>query len=303
MNLEQLRQLETISQEGTISGAADLLNLSQPALTRSMQRLEKEYGQKFLTRQGRRLEFTEAGLIALEYAKRILREDQLLRQDLAALQEQTDILRVGTVAPAPLWHLTALLVERFPGLVLGSEMISETEIERRILSDTLALGITRWPHSLPGIRSCQLMTESLSVALPVDHPLASRRSVSAADFGEETFLLSAHIGFWQEYCDTHFSHCHFIVQEDHNVFEQMLHTTALPFFQSDAPALRRNVPGRKLVPLSDLEAHATFYLLTNENSEERVQASFDWVRRGEPTGPNVRRISGEAAGREGGTVA
>lgn len=261
MNLEQLRQLETIHQEGTISGAADLLHLSQPALSRSMQRLEREYGQEFFTRQGRRLEFTEAGLVALEYAQRILREERLLREELAALTRPAQALRVGTVAPAPLWQLTSLLLEYFPGTVLTSETLSEREITSRLLDRSLDLGIGAHPVMLPTVRYHKLMVENLSVVLPAGHPLEERSSVAAADFAEgETFLLFAGIGFWWDYVEKCFSHCKFLVEKDRRVFEHLVENPTLPFFVSDAPGMDRPTH-QAAIPLEDAGAHATFFLL------------------------------------------
>lgn len=54
MDFDQLRQLDAIDREGTISAAAERLHLSQPALSRSVQRLEAELGQPLFDRSGRR---------------------------------------------------------------------------------------------------------------------------------------------------------------------------------------------------------------------------------------------------------
>lgn len=120
MELEQLRQLEAIEREGTMSAAAQVLHLSQPALSRSLGRLERELGQSLFDRVGRRLILNDAGRVALEHAGQILRAERMMREALADVARRTRALRVGTVAPVPLWRLTALMTERFPGLVLTS---------------------------------------------------------------------------------------------------------------------------------------------------------------------------------------
>ena len=50
MELEQMRQLDAIARRGTISAAAEELHLSQPALSRSIRRLERELGQELFDR-------------------------------------------------------------------------------------------------------------------------------------------------------------------------------------------------------------------------------------------------------------
>jgi len=66
MELEQLRQLEAIEREGTMSAAAQVLHLSQPALSRSLGRLERELGQSRFDRVVRRLILNEYAKIIIE---------------------------------------------------------------------------------------------------------------------------------------------------------------------------------------------------------------------------------------------
>ena len=94
MDLQQLRQLEEIARQGTMSAAARVLHLSQPALSRSLARLEAELGQPLFDRPGRRLVLNEAGRLALEHARAILREEQAMRAGLAELSQRTRALRV-----------------------------------------------------------------------------------------------------------------------------------------------------------------------------------------------------------------
>ena len=228
MELEQLRQLDAIAREGTMSAAARVLHISQPALSRSLGRLETELGLQLFDRVGRRLLLNDAGRVALEHARQLLRDEQAMCDALEDLARHTRALRVGTVAPAPLWRLTALMTERFPELVLTSRMLPEDDVEAGVLGGGVDLGITLHPAAQPVTRSCPLMVENLSVVLPVGHPLATRRSVGTAELDGETFLLFEGIGFWRELCDEHFPNSEFVVQEDRSVFEQLTRSSSPP---------------------------------------------------------------------------
>ena len=250
MELEQLRQLEAIEREGTMSAAAQVLHLSQPALSRSLGRLESELGQPLFDRAGRRLILNDAGRVALEHAGQILRAERVMREALADVARRTRALRVGTVAPAPLWRLTALMAERFPGLVLTSQMLTEDEVEAGVVDGDLDLGISLCPLTLPMVRSTRLMVENLAVVLPSEHVLAGRSSVSMAELDGETFLLFRDIGFWRQVCDQNLPHSEFIVQEDRGVFEGLARSSPLPHFITDAPLLlgRCTRPGHRAHP-------------------------------------------------------
>mgnify|MGYP002466704838 CR=1 FL=1 len=71
-DLYQLEQLLMIAERGTLSGAAEQQHLSQSALSRSMQRLEREIGVPLFLRRKNRIELNENGRLAVEYAKKIL---------------------------------------------------------------------------------------------------------------------------------------------------------------------------------------------------------------------------------------
>ena len=260
-----------------MSAAARVLHISQPALSRSLGRLETELGLQLFERAGRRLVLNDAGRVALEHARQLLRDEQAMRGALEDLVRRTRALRVGTVAPAPLWRLTALMTERFPELVLTSRMLPEDEVEAGVLSGGADLGITLHPAAQPVTRSCLLMVENLSVVLPVGHPLATRPSVGTAELDGETFLLFEGIGFWRGLCDEHFPNSEFVVQEDRAVFEQLTRSSSLPYFVTDAPVFAARPSGRAVVPIHDAMARATFHLLVRAGGRREAVDVFEWV--------------------------
>lgn len=277
MDFDQLEQLIAIDEQGSMNAAATKLHISQPALSRSIQRLETELGTPLFERHGRQVSFNAGGKLALEHARQILCDKQLMQDAISDQARKARALRVGTVAPAPLWRLTALIVERYPQVLLSSESLDPADIERKLINGEVDLAISQRPCMFPTVRSHIIMTESLSVSLPKAHPLARKRSLSAAELDGETFLLAGNIGFWQSYCDELYPHSTFVVQQDRVVFEQLLNSTELLFFTSDAPSLVRPIKGRRIIPLRDTAAHATFYLLMNQNARAEAQDIFEWV--------------------------
>ena len=278
MELEQLRQLDAIEREGTMSAAARALHLSQPALSRSVQRLEDELGTPLFSREGRRAVLNEAGRAAVDWARQILRDERLMRDAIDSAVRRARSLRVGTVAPAPLWRLTGLMVEAFPRETLTSETEDEEEVVRGVLDGTFDLGIVCERPTNPLLSCCELMRESLSVTLPPNHPLASRASVPLAQLDGSTFLILTGIGFWRELVERALPHATFIEQDDRIVFSQLARTTPHCTFVTDAPYMENDpVPGRTVVPLEDSEAHVTFYLVARVGAAGLAARLFDWA--------------------------
>lgn len=277
MELEQLRQLDAIEREETMSAAARALHVSQPALSRSIQRLETELGTPLFTREGRRVSLNEAGRTALDWARQILRDERLMRDAVDAIARRSRALRVGAVAPAPLWRLTGLMVEAFPRETLTSEIVEEPAVVRGVLDGTFDLGIVCAAPTSPLLRSCELMRENLSVTLPPNHPLAARASVPLAELDGSTFLILTGIGFWRGLVERALPHATFIEQGDRMVFAQLARTTPHCTFVTDAPYMENDpVPGRAVVPLEDAEARVTFWLVARVNATGLAVRLFDW---------------------------
>ena len=278
MDLEQLRQLVAVEEAGTMSGAAQIAHIPQPSLSRSMQRLEADLGYELFDRTRNSAQLNEAGRVAVDHARDVLAAERRMRDALDDLARKKRTLRVAAVAPAPVWNLTARTVERFPGTILAPEVLPEAEVERRLFDRTADLAIMRKPLALPNCECVPLMTENLFVSVPASHPLAKRAYVSFGDFAGETFLVLDGIGFWREVYERGIPDVHSIVQHDREVFIQLVESSDLPCFTTDAPQNRNHAASRIDVPLSDAAAHATFYLVALKQSSDRIREIVDWVK-------------------------
>jgi LysR family transcriptional activator of nhaA len=98
LNLHHLRLFRAIAGDGTLTGAARGLNLSQSALSTQLRALEASLGQDLFERRGRGLVLTEAGRIALDHAEAIFRTVDDLTATLRETGRARRALRVGALA-------------------------------------------------------------------------------------------------------------------------------------------------------------------------------------------------------------
>jgi len=98
LNLHHLRLFRAIAHDGTLTGAARQLNLSQSALSAQLKTLEAALGHDLFERRGRGLVLTEAGRIALDHADAIFRTAADLGATLGELGHARRALRVGALA-------------------------------------------------------------------------------------------------------------------------------------------------------------------------------------------------------------
>lgn len=98
LNLHHLRLFRAVAREGTLTGAARALNLSQSAVSTQIKALEASLGHDLFERRGRNLEITEAGRIALDHADDIFRTADHLSATLDSAEGQRRVLRIGALA-------------------------------------------------------------------------------------------------------------------------------------------------------------------------------------------------------------
>ena len=122
LELYQLEQLLAVSDCGTLSGAAKRLHLSQPALSRSMQRLEADLQVPLFIRRKNKIELNDNGRMAVDYAQKILEQTQDMVSRIQAFERSRRTILVGSCAPAPLWEIPPLLSNLYPDMTISSEM-------------------------------------------------------------------------------------------------------------------------------------------------------------------------------------
>lgn len=277
MELEQLRQLDMIVRCGTMQAAADHMHISQSALSRSVRRLEEDLGFALFDRTRNSMTLNANGRLALNHARAILAEEQRMRDDFAALARRARTIRVASVAPAPTWRLSSLILEQYPTAIMEPDVVDEREAVTRLLNGTCDFAVTIAPPSMPVVRSCVFMTEDLYANVPENHALRDRDSFTFAELDGHTFLVYGQVGYWHQVHERMLPFAQFVYQPDRTIFLQQVQTSDLLTFTTNAPENTSRHESRKAVPITDPEAHVTFWLCMRDDAPENVRTIFDHV--------------------------
>jgi LysR family transcriptional activator of nhaA len=97
-NLHHLRLFRAVARDGTLTGAARALNISQSAVSTQIKSLEAALGHDLFERRGRNLVLSEAGRIALDHADEIFRAAENLTATLKNAEAKRRVLRIGALA-------------------------------------------------------------------------------------------------------------------------------------------------------------------------------------------------------------
>lgn len=286
MNLVQLQQLVEIAQQKTLSGAAETLHISQPALSRSMQKLEEDLQAPLFTRTKNHIQLNDTGELAVGYAKTVLRAVSAMRTGILDFEKKKRTIPVGSCAPAPLWKLLPLLSALYPEATISSEIKNTPQVVEGLRDGRYQVAVL--PHAAADrdLLSFPLCREHLFVSVPPAHPAAAAPGLHLRDLNGETMLLLSNIGFWGELTREKMPGSHFIVQEKAVDHKELVRSSALPSFVSDLSMTRETaLLPRVFVPILDPEANPRFYCVIRKDLKRPLADLVERLRAAGTDGP------------------
>ncbi len=198
LDLKRLRVLAEVARQGSFSGAAEALYLSQSAVSQQVATLEKEVGMPLLERTRKGPKLNDAGRMLVRHAEAALARLEEAEHELKAIAGlEAGELRLASFPSASATLLTEGLAEfgaRHPSVRLS---VTEAEPEQsvpKLRAAEVDLAIVFDYPMLPSqdgerdVERALLLTESMYVALPRDHALADAEVVRLADLADEAWL-------------------------------------------------------------------------------------------------------------------
>lgn len=182
----------TAVREGSLSAAARLLFVSQPAVSVRIRRLEGELGGALFERSRRGVLPTPMGRRLYERSVPLLRELRDLGQELDPEGPVRGRLDLGATDLVAIYHLPRVLrkIRRsHPDLELTMRVEGTASLTALLERGDIELGIGTLPVPAPGIDAAPLFTDALVVVGAPDHPLARLRRVDPARLVPENWIL------------------------------------------------------------------------------------------------------------------
>lgn len=278
IEIHLLEQLAAFADYGTLSEAAERLHTSQPALTRSMKKLESNLGVSLFIRAKNRLELNETGRKAAEYARRVLIADQEFELQIRAYDRSLHTISIGFCAPVPQTVLTPLINSIFDGMTVSADMMDDEEFPARLESGEYQLAVMHFAPEGRRFFCKKCGHEDLFISVQPGNPLAFYPEIHLRDLDGLSILLLQKIGFWNNVYREKTPHAKYLLQIEQESFSELAENSSYPVFSSSYYLRRKmNVPGRVDIPIVDPECHTDFYLVCLASEKERYKGLFDKV--------------------------
>ncbi|MBO3732617.1 LysR family transcriptional regulator [Glycomyces niveus] len=196
MDLNSLHQFLTVAREEHLSRAAAELRVAQPALSRTIARLEAELGTPLFDRAGR-LRLNPTGALFRDYVERALGELEAGRRAVAeAALGGAGSVRLASETFLPLTGPIAAFKAAHPEVDVRLHQMAPHEMEQALRSDEVDLCLASQPVSAPRIASQVVHVEQVWLATPARHRLAAEPRVTVEDLAAEPFVITRP-GQWQ----------------------------------------------------------------------------------------------------------
>jgi len=193
MTLTELKYIVAVARERHFGKAAEACFVSQPTLSVAIKKLEDELELKLFERSASEIAVTPLG-------EEIVRQAQTVLEQAAAIKEiakrgkdpLTGPLRLGviyTIGPYLLPHLVRQVIERTPQMPLMLQENFTVKLLEQLRLGEIDCAILAEPFPDTNLAMAPLYDEPFMAAVPANHPLAQRKTITTEEIKNETMLL------------------------------------------------------------------------------------------------------------------
>lgn len=189
MDNEQLLTFINVSDLKNYSRAAEHLNLTQPAVTARIQKLELELNCRLFLRDGKKISLTEEGLALLPFAQKIVNYMNEAKQAIDTLKIPS--LTIGlspAISVSVLFQVLSLLREKNQFLFDIVEAEDSTEIAKMVTEGRVDIGLVRNVVPFADLESKYLFREKYKFIVGKNHELAAKPVISLKDLIGQTMI-------------------------------------------------------------------------------------------------------------------
>jgi DNA-binding transcriptional LysR family regulator len=189
----RLKVFRTVAEQLNFRKAAELLFLTQPAVTLQIKALENDLGVRLFDRGTGRISLTQQGSILLRYANKVANLVSEAERELGAKDGKVaGELSVGvstTIAQYVLPRLLGAFLDEYPGIQVSLHSGNTSEVVRLLLDDKVSLGLIEGPARDRGVRTEPFMEDELVLITP---PNLESEHWSPSQFVASSLLLREH---------------------------------------------------------------------------------------------------------------
>jgi LysR family transcriptional regulator, transcriptional activator of the cysJI operon len=192
MNLNQLKIFYVAAKRGNLNVAAKDLFVTQPAVTKGIQRLQDHYDIKLVNRFGKKLVLTDAGQALFEIAEKIFDLESLAEETIREFQQSTrGRVRILASESFGAYYLPSVMtpfLKDNPFVFMSVNILPSEEVGEGVANLKADLGFTSFALDNPKLQIHEILEDELVVIVPPEHKLATYKRIKPSDLEGETLI-------------------------------------------------------------------------------------------------------------------
>jgi len=271
-----LEELVTFAEAGTLAATAAKLNVTQPTITRGMQKLETDLGVSLFDRQPNRLSLTATGQLAAQQAQQLLADQDQFVTSIQNFNRTQRTITVGTTIPGPL-YLLPLVSDKF-SLTINNELVTPADVTTKLSSNAETLLLTATPLQTATIDSQLIGTERLAVNLNKFMYQANQSQITFKELAGLSFIVLSKIGPWREIIQQAIPDAKFFYQKEFDALAEITKYADFPYFSTNLSTFETDFnsqvmtdDSRVAIPISDANARMSTYAVYLKTQRARVK--------------------------------
>jgi DNA-binding transcriptional LysR family regulator len=192
MSDRRLQVFHTVAGVLSFTRAAEILHMTQPAVTHQIRQLEEELNTRLFDRSNNRISLTQAGEQVLDYATRILNLYGEMQLSVKALTgDRTGLVTIGASTTIAEYMLPGLLGDfgrSFPEVQIRLRVANTDAIVAMVADNTIDLGVVEGEVDNQILKVEQCQQDELQVIVPPGHELAKKASIEPSELISYPFI-------------------------------------------------------------------------------------------------------------------
>ncbi|BBI31127.1 LysR family transcriptional regulator [Cohnella abietis] len=193
MDIRSIKTFQTIVKYGSFQRAAEELQYVQSTITLHIQKLEKDIGQKLLTR-GKKIQLTEAGRLFLEKSVTLLKEYDFLYHSMVGLTSgEIGVIRIGVMEPTASYrmpHIMKAFMQKYPLVQVSIQIGNTAALNQMLEDDVIDIALCTTPESAQNHIFEPLFVEQVGLLMHKTHPLANQDTIYLRDMKDSDILIT-----------------------------------------------------------------------------------------------------------------
>ena len=193
MDIRGLEVFLSVAKHLNYTRAGEELNLSQPSVSIRIKQLENELGMKLFEQLGKKVALTDAGLLLVSHARRVIAAIEDAKQALEELQGlERGSLRIGASTTPGMYLIPQIIArfkERYPKIEVHLGIKDTKQVEEGVIRNEFDFGFVGGHLVGDEVDVVAWITDQLVLVVGPKHPLAKKKSIKVADLRKEKFIL------------------------------------------------------------------------------------------------------------------